>query len=87
MRSAAHAPVIAREHLDGLLLGDEHAQLLRDPRHRREPAADEHGEALPALVQRADERDAVDLGRVAAVGQAAIEYLCLRGRFEKSGLP
>ena len=40
------------EDLDRLVLRDEDAQVARDPRHRREPAADAHGEALAALVDR-----------------------------------
>ncbi len=46
---------------------DPDAELAREPRHRREPAADEHGVPRLAVAQHAHERDAVDLRRVAAV--------------------
>ena len=50
-----------------LVLADPDAQVAGDARHRREPAADEHREPLLTVADHADERDAVDLGRVAAV--------------------
>ena len=65
------------EDLVRLLLRDEDAHVARDPRHRREPAADEHGEAFAAVVDRADQRDAVDLGRVAAIGAGRDRVLVL----------
>ena len=46
---------------------DEDAEVAGEPRHRREAAADEHAEAGLPVADRADERDAVDLRRVAAV--------------------
>ena len=46
---------------------DEDTEVAREPGHRREAAADEDGEARLAVPERADERDAVDLRRVAAV--------------------
>ena len=53
--------------LERLLLGDEDAEVARESRHRGEPAAGQHRESLAPLVDDADEGDAVDLGRVAAV--------------------
>ena len=38
------------EDLVRLLLRDEDVHRLRDPRYRREPAADEHGESFPAVL-------------------------------------
>ena len=46
---------------------DEDAELACEPRHGRQAAADEDREAGLAVPHDADERDAVDLGRVAAV--------------------
>ena len=63
-----------------LLVADEDAQVAREPRHGREPAADQHGEARAAVVDRADERDAVDLGALQRCAQAEIVILCFRGR-------
>ena len=65
------------EHLDGLVLRDEDAEVAREARHRREAAADEHAEALAALVDHADEGDTVDLRRVAAVGAGGDRVLVL----------
>ena len=65
------------EHLDRLVLRDEDAEVPGDPRHRREPAADQHAEAVDSVVDGADERDAVDLGRVAAVGAGGDRDLVL----------
>ncbi len=66
------------EDLVRVLLGDEDAHVLRDPRHRREAAADVDGEALAAVVgDRPDQRDAVDLGRVAPVGARGDRILVL----------
>src|SRR2546430_1655916 len=56
------------QEVDRLVLRDEGAEVARDPGHRGEPAADLNREALDAVVDDADQRDAVDLGRVAAVG-------------------
>ena len=50
-----------------LVDADPDAEVAGDAGHRREAAADEHGETGLAVAQDADERDAVDLGRVAAV--------------------
>ncbi len=75
-----------REHLDGLVLGHEDAELLCDARHRGEPAADQHAEALLALVQRAHERDAVDLGRVVAVGRGRDRVLVLARQVGEVGV-
>src|SRR5206468_2307203 len=52
---------------DGFLLRDKDAHVARQPWDGGEPTADADGEALAAFVDRADERDAVDLRRVAAV--------------------
>ena len=56
-----------REHGHRVVLRDPDPELAGDPRHRGEPAADQHAEPLLALAERADEADAVDLGRRAAV--------------------
>src|SRR5579884_4262346 len=63
------APLVEdrRQHLDGLPLRHPDTELARDPRHRREAAADQHPESLLAVVERADERDAVDLRRSARI--------------------
>src|SRR5262245_12422044 len=55
-----------REDLDRALGRDEHAEVRGEPREGREPTAYQHAEARPPLAELADERDAVDLGRVAA---------------------
>ena len=65
------------ENLVRLLLRHEDAEVARDARHRREAAADLHRVALTPVVHRADERDAVDLRRVAAVGAARDRVLVL----------
>src|SRR5207253_4554615 len=75
-----------RQHLDRLLLGDEDAHVARDPGHRREAAADADGEALPSLVDDADERDAVDLRRVAAVGAGGDRVLVLPRQVAEVGV-
>src|SRR5205823_12620720 len=49
------------EHRDRVLLGHPDPEVLRDPRHRREAAADEYTEAFPAVADCADQSDAVDL--------------------------
>src|SRR5207248_1414293 len=59
----------------------------RDPRHGREPAADRDREAVDALVADADERDAVDLGRVAAVGARRDRDLVLAWEVRIVGVP
>ena len=56
------------QHLDRLFLRDEHVQVACDPGHGREPAPHLDREAFDALVDDADQRDAVDLRRVAAAG-------------------
>ena len=77
-RSSDHTRRDRAEDLVRLLLRDEDAHVARDPRHRGEAAADEHAEALAAvLVHGADQRDAVDLGRVAAVGAGGDRVLVL----------
>ena len=65
------------QHRDRLVRPDEDAQVARDPRHGREAAADEHAEPGLAVAQDADERDAVDLRREAAVGARADRDLVL----------
>ena len=50
-----------------LVLADPDTEVARDPRHRRQSSADEDREATLAVAEHADERDAVDLGRIAAV--------------------
>ena len=75
-----------REHLDGLVLGDEDAELPGDARHRGEAAADEHAEALLPLVDRADERDAVDLGGVVAIGRGRDRVLVLAREVREVGV-
>jgi hypothetical protein len=65
------------EDLVRVLLRDEDAEVAGDPRHRGEAAADEDGEALSAFVDGADQRDAVDLGRVAAIGAGGDRVLVL----------
>ena len=55
------------EHGQRLVGADEDAEVARESRHRGEAAAGGDGEARLAVAQDADERDAVDLGRVAAV--------------------
>ena len=75
-----------RQHLDGLVLGHEDAQLLGDARHRRETAADQHAEPLLPLVHRPDERDAVDLGRVVAVGRGRDRVLVLARQVGEVGV-
>ena len=65
------------EDLVRVLLRDEDAEVAGDPRHRGEAAADEDGEALAAFVDGADQRDAVDLGRVAAIGAGGDRVLVL----------
>ena len=55
------------QHRQRLVDRDEDAEVAREPRHRGQAAADEDGEAGLAVTQDAHERDAVDLGRVAAV--------------------
>src|SRR5439155_8231655 len=50
-----------------LVLADEDAELAAEPGYGGEPAADEDGETLLAAVDRPDERNAVDLRRVAPV--------------------
>ena len=51
------------------VLRDEDAQVARDARRRRQPAADAQRKPVAAVLARADEDDAVDLGRV-ALGRA-----------------
>jgi hypothetical protein len=63
--------------LDGLLLRHEDAELAREPRHRGESATDADGEAFAALVDHADKRHAVDLGRVAAIRAGGDRVLVL----------
>jgi hypothetical protein len=74
------------EHLDGLVLGHEDAQLLGDARHRGEPAADQHAEALLPLVQRAHERDAVDLRSVVAIRRGGDRVLVLARQVREVGV-
>src|SRR2546421_8594252 len=76
-RSSLHALVIAASTSTGLVFGDEDAHVARDPRHRRQGAADADGEALAALVEDADESDAVDLRCVAAVRAGGDRVLVL----------
>jgi hypothetical protein len=56
------------EHGNRLVGPDEHAEVAGDPRHRRQTAADEDAEAGLSVAEDPDERDAVDLGRVAPGG-------------------
>ena len=56
------------QHGQGLVDPDEDAEVAGQPRHRREAASDQHAEAGLTVSDRADEGDAVDLRRVAAVG-------------------
>ncbi len=65
------------EDLDRVLLRHEDAEVARDAGNRRQSAADLDRVALASVVQHADERDAVDLGRVAAVGAARDRILVL----------
>ena len=76
------------EDLVRVLLGDEDAHVLRDPRHGREAAADVHREALAAVVVTVpiSEMQLIS-GALQRSAHAAIEYLCLRGRSAQSGLP
>ena len=76
------------EDLVRVLLRDEDAHVPRDPRHRGEPAADEHGEALAAVVVTVpiSEMQLIS-GALQRSAHAEIEYLCFRGRFAQSGLP
>ena len=75
------------EDLVRLLLRHEDAHVARDPRHRREPAADDDAEALAAvLVHDADQRDAVDLRRVAAVGAGRDRVLVLARQVRPVGV-
>src|SRR5262245_29350759 len=76
----------AGEHLDRLFFRDENAEVPREARHRRESAADPDGEALPALVEDADERDAVDLGGVAAIGAGGDRVLVLARQIDEIGV-
>ena len=62
-----------------LVDADPHAELARDPRHGGEAAADEHREPGLAVADGADEGDAVDLRRVAAVGAGGDRDLVLAG--------
>ena len=55
------------QHGQGLVDADEDAEVAGEPGHRREAAADEDAEAGLTVPDRADEGDAVDLRRVAAV--------------------
>ena len=71
------------EELVRALLGDEDAHVPRDARHGGEAAADDDAEALAAVVVNgADQRDAVDLRRVAAVGctRRSSTCACAAGR-------
>jgi hypothetical protein len=65
------------EDLVRLLLRNEDAEIACNARNRRQAAADLHGIALTAVVDRTDERDTVDLRRVAAVGARRDRVLVL----------
>ena len=54
-------------HRHRLLARDEHAKMPREPRRRGLPAADAHREALAPVFDHRDQRDAVNLGRVAVM--------------------
>ena len=69
-----------------LVLADPDAEVTGDPRHRRQPTADEHREATFAVPDRADERDAVDLGRVAAMGARRDRDLVLARQIRVVGI-
>src|SRR5262249_32767768 len=60
-----------------LFLRDEDAELARNAGHGRETAADQYGVAVATVLDRADERDAVDLRRVAPVGTRGDRILVL----------
>ena len=76
------------EDLVRLLLRDEDAEVARDARHRREPAADLHRVALAAVVASTPTSETQLIsGALQRSVQLAIEYLCLRGRFAHAGLP
>ena len=85
-RSSLHTVVTAPRISFAPLLRHEDAEVARDARHRREAAADLHGEALAAVVHDADERDAVDLRRVAAVGAARDRVLVLARQVRPRGI-
>ncbi len=67
----AVAPILAPRveqrlhHRHRILDRDPHAEVARQPRHRREPAAHPHGEPVHAVPHQTDQRDAVDLRHVA----------------------
>ncbi len=56
------------EHRDRLARRHEHPEVVGQARERRQAAADPHPETRPAVPQRAEQGDAVDLRRVALVG-------------------
>ena len=86
---AGHAPaeVVApgvedrAEHRDRLVRADEHAEVARDPRDGRQPAADEHARS-PARRRGCTPTSEMQLisGALQRDAHAEIEILCLRGR-------
>ena len=70
------------EHRDRVFLGDPDAEVLRDPRHRREAAADEHAEAFaPSRIAPISAMQLIS-GAEQASGHAVIAIFSLRGRSE-----
>ncbi len=70
----------------GLVLADPDTEVARDPRHRREPASHENSEAALAVAEHADERDAVDLRRVAAMDAGGDRDLVLARQVRVVGI-
>src|SRR5437762_8056983 len=86
LRSSDQTDVIAARISFACSFGTK-TPMSRDARHRRKPAADEDAEAVAAVVVNdADERDAVDLGRVAAVGAGRDRVLVLARQVRPVGI-
>jgi hypothetical protein len=75
------------EHGDRLVGTHEDAEIARDARHRREAAADEDAEPRLTVAEDADERDAVDLRREAAIGAGADRDLVLTRQVDVVRMP
>ena len=75
------------QHRERLVDAHEDAELAGEPWDGREPTADEDAEAVLAVADAADQRDAVDLGRVAAVGARGDRDLVLPRQVRVVGVP
>ena len=75
------------QHRDRLVRPDEDAEVACDAGHGREAPADEHAEPGLAVAEDADERDAVDLRREAAVDAGADRDLVLAGQVDVVRMP